>query len=71
MQKAKAATFKAVHYATVLMAAFFMGSLSGLACFCYGVAVADPITAYGFGTLGGSLIGIAAAQFAHLPFKKI
>lgn len=70
MQKAKAATLKTVHYSTVAMAALFMGSLGGLACFSYGVAVADPITAYGFGALGGSLTGIAAAAVAGLPFRK-
>lgn len=70
MQKAKAATYKTVHYSTVLMAGMVMGSLGGLACFCYGVAVADPISAYGMGTLGGTLIGIASASFASLPFRK-
>jgi|GEM_PF-5441510 len=70
MQKAKAATYRTLHFGTVFMAAMVVGSLGGLVCFGYGVAVADPITAYGMGTLGGTIIGISAASFASLPFRK-
>lgn len=69
MQKAKAATFRAFHYSTVASAALTMGSLGAFVCFGYGMAVADPITSYGFATLGGTISGIGAAAFASLPFQ--
>jgi hypothetical protein len=70
MQRVKAHAYSTMKYSTIVLSGLTLGCVGGLICFAYGAGTGLPGMAHTMGIMGGSLIGVATAAIAALPFQK-